>query len=239
MRKSIVVLGACLVLVLGMTGCDDDDGVFNVPDVPIDQQVTAVTQAVVTGISTVTAISSAINFPTAANGVGGGCTSVSGVCLGGGSAELCDAQSLPFLNVFACDVPGIGVIDGNPNPAAAFDIFGNIVINLSIDNSFFLNGTLINLFELGGCATFGYQNLTVDTQGVAATMNSSSVSQCLGGQPDGTVFADVSAFGFQLTFFFNGQDTVTVEVFTSPKGAPTICSVNLLDGSTDCSLQTG
>jgi hypothetical protein len=236
MRKSIVILGACLVLVLGMTGCDDDDDVFNVPDVPIDQQVTAVTQAVVAGITTVTAIANVINFPTSATALGGGCTDVSKACLGGGFAELCDQT---ILNIVACDIPGIGVIDGNPNPAASIDIFGNIVINLSIDNSFFLNGTLIIPFELGGCATFGYENLTVDTQGVAATMNSSSVSQCLGGQPDGTIFADVSAFGFQLTFFFNGEDTVTVEVFTSPKGAPTICSVNLLDGSTDCSLQTG
>jgi hypothetical protein len=61
----------------------------------------------------------------------------------------------------------------------------------------------------------------------------------VGGQPDGTVFADVSEFGFFFTFFFNGEDTVTVEVDTSRKGATTICSVNLLDGSTDCSLQTG
>jgi hypothetical protein len=228
-----------LVLALGITGCSDDDD-FVAPDVPINVAVAAVTPGVLSAINSVTALAAAIPQPSENGALGGTCTDVSKqLCTLGGFAEVCDF-GLPEVNVDACDIPGVGVLDNitPKTPAIALNLAGGFDMNLLVDNSTSLTGTLTVIpdNQLGGpCFLVSYV-LTVTVDGVASSMTG-TLSQCVGGFPSGllNITLGIGQLNLNLLYNFNGTVFGFVDVTELPNTFPSlICDINLAEATVDC-----
>jgi hypothetical protein len=243
MKKSLFVLGLCLVLILGATGCDDDD-LAALLDVPVDQQVSAVTSGVLTGINALTgvgvAISNAVPSQTAANGSLGGpiCTDVSTVlCDGGGFGEVCLLGLTAELDLVDCNnlLAGVELDNIDPFPAVSIDLLGtSATVKLRIDNSLEFDGTIsIVAPALGQCFASDW-NLFISDADISSNAVG-SISQCLNGAPDG--FLDVDSFdlNLEMEYSFDGQGGGVIDVFELDSGNfLAVCSFDIKSETVDC-----
>ena len=232
MRRSMVILGACLVLALTMTGCsDDDDNIFQIPGGLNQTQITAIAQGTTTAVSAVSSLGSLFfGLPPSSSASGGQCVDVSAKACDSGFAEQCGPFS---LNVIDCVILGFGELDGSisldPNT-------GTATMNLTIDDTTNLDGTVTIIPDKSGCFQVGYA-LTVTNGGVETAMTG-FLEQCVPGFPEGIL--TVVIFDFQVAFewFFDATRNAEFVVLdlTAPKSAPLAdCTFNLNNDTVNCS----
>ena len=206
MRKSMVILGACLVLALGITGCSDDDLLDQT--ISFDQQVTLAAQAVITGINAVTAL--ATIFPPPLSSATGSATgprcfdAIPDICDLGGTAQICDGNTI-FLD--QCEVTGVGRLNGDPNPAATL-VGLSADLNLSIDDDTFLSGTVSGPAPAVSAAEFGVQCFQLNyvvtlSNGVSSSMLG-DLLQCTDGNVTNFLVVETD-LNLELRFFFQGE----------------------------------
>ena len=239
MRKSVAILGVCLVLALGMTGCDDDndDATASIPDLEVEQQVAAIAPVVISATTAVSALGAVlITFPSlssASTGVAGEPTCPAGLqtcpvaldpdptsvlCTGGGSAESCiDPTATQFLDLSQCQIDIAGVVlDG----ASAAVQTGSMTFCLNMDvqpvgdpaTATLVGTSVFQRVQPGATCVESFNDLDLTSDGTMLNLLGNTLG-CDDGTLFGSPFVTVPDLGVQMEFEFLGS-TAMVTVNT-------------------------
>jgi hypothetical protein len=224
----------CLVLALGMTGCDDDDDddTASVPDLEVEQLVAGIAPVVISATTVVAVLGGVLTtFPSlssASTGVAGELTCPAGLqtcpvaldpdptsvlCTGGGSAESCIGPTAPqFLDLSQCqnDIAGV-VLDG----ASAAVQTGSMTFCLNMDvqpvgdpaTATLVGTTVFERVQPGATCVESLNDLDLTSDGTMLNLFGTTLG-CDDGTLFGTPFVTVPDLGVQMEFEFLGTTAV-------------------------------